>query len=81
MSRKGGGDSKFRHEMPLSFAYARENGWVFDGTGKKHKALRKGTFKYSMSTSPGDMNADKQVLRHLINYDKTGNIYGCTEKT
>lgn len=70
----------FHRRMPLSAAYADAHGWVF-GSGKKHKFLRKGSFKYSMSGSPSDCHADKNILRDLMRFDRTGAVNGNPEKS
>lgn len=73
--------SLFRRNMPHTAAYAGENGWKFDGQSGKSFCLVKGKFRYYMSITPSDKNADKQVLRHLKHYDETGDVHGRTEET
>lgn len=60
---------QFRRRMPLSAAYADENGWVLEN-GKKHPKLVKGKMKYPISRSASDHHADQNMLSDLNKLDR-----------
>lgn len=71
----------FQRRLPLVAQYAAEHGWEFRTGNKGKRFLRKGKFKYSMSLTPSDGNADKVIIRQLKKYDATGDVHGRSKES
>lgn len=71
----------FQRRLPLVAAYAKDHGWQLQTGSRGKRFLVKGKFKYSMSMTPSDRNADKVILRQLKKFDATGDVYGRAKET